>query len=166
MPRIEATTTIDVPVEAAFALSQSQGEVRYAWDPFVRSQRLLDGAARPAKGVRTETRSRHHLTMVSEYTSFRPPGQVGMRMVRGPWFFAAFGGGWSFRPIGDGQTEATWRYTFTIRPSWLAPLGDRIGSAYLRRDVERRLRAFARGCEDPALLARAVAAFEGREPSS
>jgi len=84
VPRIEATTTLPVRVEEAFALSQSQGEVRYAWDPFVRTQRLLDGAARPGKGVRTETRSRHHLTMVSEYTSFRPPTQVGMKMVRGP----------------------------------------------------------------------------------
>lgn len=107
--------------------SQSQGEIRYAWDPFVRSQRLLDGATRPGKGVRTETRLRHHLKMVSEYTSFRPPTQVGMRMVDGPWFFAAFGGGWSFKETDDGRTEATWRYTSTIRPSWLAPIGDRIG---------------------------------------
>jgi hypothetical protein len=163
MPRIEATTTLGVPVEQAFALSQSQGEVRYAWDPFVRTQRLLDGAERPGRGVRTETRSRHHLTMISEYTSFRPPSQVGMKMVRGPWFFSAFGGGWSFKALDDGRTEATWRYTFTIRPSWLAPIADRIGSAYLRRDIERRLAAFAKGCEDPALLARAVAAFEAPE---
>ena len=161
MPRIEATTTLPVRVEEAFALSQSQGEVRYAWDPFVRTQRLLDGAARPGKGVRTETRSRHHLTMVSEYTSFRPPTQVGMKMVRGPWFFAAFGGGWSFKALDDERTEATWRYTFTIRPSWLAPVADRIGQAYLRRDIQRRLAAFARGCADRELLERAVAAFDG-----
>lgn len=160
VPRIEATAVIAVPVEHAFALSQSQGEVRYTWDPFVRAQRLLDGATRPGKGVRTETKSRHHLTMVSEYTSFRPPTQVGMRMVGGPWFFSAFGGGWSFKETDDGRTEATWRYSFTIRPSWLAPIGDRIGSAYLRRDIERRLAAFVRGCEDPELLARAVAAFD------
>lgn len=164
MPRIEATATIEVPVAAAFALSQSQGEVRYAWDPFVRSQRLLDGAASPAKGVRTETRSRHHLTMVSEYTSFRPPTQVGMKMVSGPWFFAAFGGGWSFKPVGEDRTEATWRYTFAIRPGWLAPIGDRIGSAFLRHDIERRLAAFAHGCEDEALVARALDALPGPTP--
>lgn len=163
MPRIEATATIAVSAEEAFALSQSQGEVRYAWDPFVRSQRLLDGADRPAKGVRTETRSRHHLTMTSEYTSFRPPTQVGMRMIGGPWFFSAFGGGWSFKALDAARTEATWRYTFTIRPSWLAPLGNAIGSAYLRRDIQRRLAAFVRGCEDPELLARAVAAYEAED---
>ncbi|WCO69101.1 SRPBCC family protein [Iamia majanohamensis] len=157
MPRIEVTRRVPVPVEQAFALSQSQGEVRYAWDPFVREQRLLDGADRPARGVRTRTRSRHGLTMVSEYTSFRAPTQVGMKMVEGPWFFSAFGGGWSFAAAGPEATDATWRYTFTVRPSWLAPVADRIGRRLLGRDIERRLAGFARGCADAELVARAQA---------
>jgi len=33
---------------------------------------------------------RHRLRMVSQYTSFRPPTQVGMEMVEGPWFFDNF----------------------------------------------------------------------------
>ena len=33
--------------DVAFAVSQTQGEIRYRWDPFVRSQRLLDGAEVP-----------------------------------------------------------------------------------------------------------------------
>lgn len=91
--------------------------------------------------------------MISEYTSFRPPLQVGMRMVSGPWFFSSFGGGWTFRAIADSRTEATWRYTFTIRPKVLAPIANRIGSALLGRDINRRLRAFAVACADPNLLA-------------
>ncbi len=161
MPRIEATTRVDVGVDAAFAVSQSQQDVRYAWDPFVREQRLLDGAARPARGVRTRTTSRHRLTMVSEYTSFRAPHQVGMKMVEGPWFFSAFGGGWSFRELAPDSTEAVWRYTFTIRPSWLAPLAGRIGRVVLQRDIERRLAGFARACADPDLVARAEAQLAG-----
>lgn len=157
MPRIEATARVEVGVDQAFAVSQSQQEVRYAWDPFVRDQRLLDGAPRPARGVRTRTVSRHRLTMISEYTSFRPPTQVGMKMVEGPWFFEAFGGGWSFREVAPEATEATWRYTFTIRPSWLAPVADRIGRALLQRDIDRRLAGFATACADPSLVARAVA---------
>jgi hypothetical protein len=31
--------------------------------------------------------------MVSEYVSFAPPTHVGMKMVRGPWFFEMFAGG-------------------------------------------------------------------------
>lgn len=154
MPRVESTVIVPLPPERAFALSQAYGELRYRWDPFVREQRLLDGATAAAKGVRTWTRSRHRLTMVSEYVTFRPPSHVGMRMVRGPWFFRTFSGGWNFTPVGGGAgaTEATWRYNFTVRPRWLAPVVDRIGVWVLGRDVRRRLAAFAAACADPEIV--------------
>lgn len=151
MPRIEATRVVPLAPDLAFAVSQTHGDVRLLWDPFIKSQRLVD-ADEPARGVRTETRSRHRLRMVSEYVSFKPPTQVGMRMVEGPWFFASFGGGWSFRPA-EGGTEATWRYTFTVKPAWLAPIADRIGVWLLRRDIEARLAAYADACVNPAVLA-------------
>lgn len=154
MPRVSATVTVPLDCERAFALSQTYGELRYRWDPFVREQRLLDGATAAARGVRTWTRSRHGLTMVSEYVAFRPPGHVGMRMVTGPPFFRTFSGGWNFTPVDDGAaTEATWRYNFTIRPSWLAPIADRLGTWLLGRDIRRRLDAFAGACADPDILA-------------
>jgi len=155
MPRVESSATLPVDAASAFALSQSQQEVRYRWDPFVIRQELLDGAERPDKGVRTLTRSRHRLTMVSEYTSFRPPNQVGMRMVEGPWFFRTFGGGWSFADLGDGTCEATWRYTFSTSVGPFSKLADRIGLWFLGRDIERRLAGFARGCADPELIQQA-----------
>jgi hypothetical protein len=158
VPRIEATATVPVPPDVAFAVSQSQGALRYRWDPFVREQRLLDGATRPGKGVRTFTRSRHGLTMVSEYLAFNPPRQVGMRMVTGPRFFRTFSGGWGFAAHPDGGTDATWRYTFSIRPQWLAPVADRIGSWLLQRDIDRRIAGFARACADPDLVADILAA--------
>jgi hypothetical protein len=152
MPRVEASVVVPVPQDVAFAVSQTQGEIRYRWDTFVRSQELLDGAERPGAGVRTLTRSRHGLRMVSEYVSFKPPTQVGMRMVEGPWFFESFGGGWSFREDGTG-TLAVWRYTFSIRPRWLAPVADPLGRWLLGRDIRRRIVGYARGCSDPVVLA-------------
>lgn len=155
MARVEAKIVVPVGVDTAFAVSQTQGETRYRWDPFVRSQELLDGATVPGKGVRTRTRSRHGLTMVSEYTSFRPPNQVGMKMVDGPWFFETFGGGWSFRAIDENRTEATWRYVFTIRPGWLSRLAEPVGLRLMQHDIERRIAGYARGCEDPVVVAAA-----------
>ncbi|MDE0804991.1 MAG: SRPBCC family protein [Acidimicrobiales bacterium] len=153
MPRVESTVTIDAPITQVFTLSQSQGELRYRWDPFVRSQELLDGADVPDKGVRTLTRSRHGLRMVSEYQSYRPPSQVGMKMVEGPWFFENFAGGWSFKPDGEERTTATWRYVFSCRPAWLRPVAHRIGTWYLGRDIDRRLAAFAAAFGDPEVRA-------------
>jgi hypothetical protein len=92
--------------------------------------------------------------MVSEYVTFRPPTQVGMKMVTGPPFFRSFSGGWNFSPAADGtSTVATWRYNFTIRPAWLAPLADRIGVWLLGRDIRRRLDAFAAACADQGIVA-------------
>lgn len=69
MARVERTVVVDVAIDVAFAVPQTTGALRLRWDPFIRTQHLLDGADRPGPGVRTETRSRHGLRMVSEYTS-------------------------------------------------------------------------------------------------
>ena len=152
MTRIESSVVVDLDPAAAFAVSQTTGETRLRWDPFIHEQHFLDGATIPAKGVRTETRHRSRLRMVSEYVSFNPPTNVGMKMVEGPWFFASFAGGWRFAPEPAGGCRATWRYSFQCRPRWLAPLAERICAVVLRRDIDRRIAGFARGCADPVVV--------------
>lgn len=144
-----------VEVEIAFAVSQTTGEIRKRWDPFIRRQHFLGGAVAPAKGVRTFTVQRFGFRMVSEYVSFNPPSNVGMKMTKGSWFFERLAGGWKFTPVpGDpGSTLAVWRYNFACRPRWLAPLAERIGAIVLQRDMDRRIRGFASGCADPVVLA-------------
>lgn len=155
MPRVEASVDVDVARDLAFAVSQTTGDVRLRWDPFIRRQSHIDGATRAGKGVRTRTVSRHGLTMVSEYASFQPPERVGMRMVEGPWFFERFGGGWVFEALEPDRTRAVWRYTFTVKPRFLAPVADRIGLWLLGRDIRRRIAAFAEGCRDDVVVAEA-----------
>ena len=152
MAQVEAT--VDVPVEPApaFAVPQTTGATRYRWDPFVREQHLLDGRTRPGRGVRTATRSRHGLAMVSEDVSAVPPSHVGMRRVRGPWFFAAFAGSRRFTALPGGGTPAVWRYVFRCRPARLAPVTERIGTWLLGRAIRRRIAGYARGCADEVVL--------------
>lgn len=138
--------------DVAFAISQTTGELRLRWDPFIREQHFMDGATSAGKGVRTRTRSRHGLRMVSQYVSYNPPRNVGMTMREGPWFFATFGGGWRFKDIGEGHSDATWKYTFTVRPSWLQPIAGPIGQWLLGRDIRARIAAFAKACEDPEIV--------------
>jgi len=153
VPVVEAVTVVPVPPDLAFAVSQTTAPVRYRWDPFVRRQHFVDGAARPGKGVRTYTRSKHGLTMVSEYVSFAPPTNVGMKMVHGPWFFEMFAGGWRFAPAEEsGHTVATWRYSFRCRPAVLRPILEWLGVWILRRDIRRRIAGYAAGCVDPVVV--------------
>ncbi|MCC2335415.1 type II toxin-antitoxin system RatA family toxin [Cellulomonas wangsupingiae] len=149
---VESSVDVPVPPDVAFAVSQTTGATRLRWDPFIRRQSFLDGATVPAKGVRTLTHHRSGLRMVSEYVSYKPPTNVGMKMVEGPWFFAVMAGGWRFTPLPDGGTRAVWRYSFTCRPAWLAPVAERIGRVVLQRDVDRRIAGFARGCADAHVL--------------
>lgn len=161
MPQVEARVRVAVDPATAFAVSQTTGPTRLRWDPFIRRQHFLDGAARAGRGVRTFTRSRHGLSMISRYVSYAPPnqdrgtGNVGMTMERGPWFFATFGGGWRFVPDGEGGTVATWKYTFSCRPAWARRVVEPIGSWLLGRDIRRRIAGFAKGCSDPEVLAAA-----------
>jgi hypothetical protein len=154
---VESTAIVPVSVEVAFAVSQTTGEIRKRWDPFIRRQYFLGGAILPDKGVQTVTVHRLGFSMVSEYVSYHPPTNVGMKMVRGSWFFERMAGGWRFdpHPAPDGQpgTLATWRYNFACRPTWLAPIAERIGTVILQRDIDRRIAGFARGCSDPVVLA-------------
>jgi Polyketide cyclase / dehydrase and lipid transport len=156
MPVVEAIVTVPVSRHLAFAISQTTAPIRYRWDPFIREQHFVDGALRPGKGVRTFTKSRHGFTMISEYVSFVPGSHVGMKMVRGPWFFETFAGGWRFADAdGSGQTTATWRYNFQCRPALLRPITHRIGIWLLGRDIRRRIAGFAAGCVDPVVVAAA-----------
>jgi hypothetical protein len=154
MPVVESSVVVAVEPTIAFAVSQTTGETRLRWDPFIHEQHFLDGATAPAKGVRTATRHRFKpLRMISEYVSYNAPTNVGMKMLDGPWFFESFAGGWRFAPEPSGQTRATWRYNFRCRPRWLAPVTERIGARVLQRDIDRRIAGFARGCADPVVLA-------------
>ena len=154
VPQVTAEIHVPLPPDLAFAVSQTTGEVRLRWDPFIRRQYFLDGATRAAKGVRTKTHARVGPTMISRYVSYRPPSNVGMTMESGPWFFDTFGGGWRFTPDGEG-TKASWKYTYTVRPRFLRPIAEPIGQWLLGREIRARIAAFATGCADEVVLAEA-----------
>ena len=148
-----------IPPDLAFAVSQTTGDVRRNWDVFIRAQRFLDGATAPGKGVRTFTRQRFGLSMITHYVSYAPPRNVGMTMEKGPWFLRTLGAGWRFEAV-EGGTLAVWKYSFQCRPAWLAPLAERVGTVVLGREIRIRIAGFARGCADPVVLDAARASLD------
>ncbi len=161
MPQVTAQIHVPIEPELAFAVSQTTGEIRLRWDPFIRKQHFLEGATQPGKGVQTKTYARVGPSMVSRYVSYNPPTQVGMTMVEGPWFFDQFGGGWRFKADGEG-TLATWKYTYSIKPALLRPVAEPIGQWLLGKEIRKRIEAFARGCADPVVLEAARRSPEAR----
>ena len=153
MPVVESELIVPVPVDVAFDVSQTTGEIRMLWDPFIRRQHFLGGAKEPGVGARTLTVHRSGLRMTTEYVSYRPPTNVGMKMLTGSWFFERLAGGWHFDAVTASTTRAVWKYNFACQPKWLAPLAERIGAVILQRDIDRRIAGFARGCADPAVIA-------------
>ena len=153
MPQVSASVVVPLDPATAFAVSQTTGALRLSWDPFIREQHFLHGATAPDKGVQTLTKARVGPSMVSEYVSFRPPTNVGMTMVTGPWFFASFGGGWRFKATADGGTEAVWKYTYSIRPTWLRFIAEPIGQWLLGREIRARINAYAKACTNRDVLA-------------
>lgn len=151
MPVVSAEAVVPVDPATAFAVSQTTGEVRRRWDPFISEQHFLDEADVAAKCVRTFTRQRFGLSMVSRYVSYAPPTNVGMVMESGPWFFQKLGSGWRFTAVPEG-TLAVWKYNFSCGPAWLAPIAEWVGVRVLGHEIRRRLAGFVRGCSDPAVL--------------
>ena len=156
---VQSKVVVRATADDCFCVASSYG-VRLEWDPFVRAQRLVD-ADRPGPGVRTWTKSRHGLTMVSEYLSYKRPTLMGMKMVEGPPLFRTFSGSWHFVDLEGGGAQVTFRYRFDCRPAWLQRLTHPVGRWYLGRDIDRRLAAFTKGVEDPRIVARARAELDG-----
>lgn len=152
MSQVIAERTVQLDAATAFELSQTTGELRLKWDPFIHSQHFEGGASQAGNGVRTRTRSRMGLLMVSKYVSYVPGRNVGMKMITGPWFFEQFGGGWCFSEH-DGGTRLLWKYTFSCRPGWFRWLAHPVGEWLLGREIERRISAFATACGNVALIA-------------
>ena len=132
--------------EALFRLSQDYNR-RLEWDPFLRSAKLLGGAAEPGVGVRALCVDRNGTAMETEYVSFNPPRAVAVKMTRGPWFLDSFAGSWRFEEINAEQTRVGFCYSLSARPRWMSWLLNPILRRVFARDTRRRLVALKEAVE-------------------
>lgn len=138
--------SIEIAADQAvlFQLTQDYGH-RLDWDPFLKHAELLDGAHKPAVGVRAWCVAHNGLGMETRYVSFNPPGTCAVEMTRGPWFLRSFSGSWRFDRIGPGRTRVTFTYSLVARPAGLSGL---LRSLFAR-ETGRRLEALKRAAERP-----------------
>ncbi|EYF05795.1 type II toxin-antitoxin system RatA family toxin [Chondromyces apiculatus] len=153
MSTIQTSAEIDAPIAPLFELMQDYG-LRLDWDPFLREMRFQDGATEAAVGVQVWVRAHNGLTMEVEYITLKRPEQVAMRMTKGPAIFKQFSGAWGLKAITPERTRVTFRYNFTVRPGFLAPLLDPVTRWVMRRDMEQRLAGLKKSAETTDILRR------------
>jgi hypothetical protein len=112
--KFEHAAHVAAAPDAVFALTQDYAR-RLTWDPFLSRAELVGGASRPDVGVRAWCVTRTGIGMETEYVTFAPPRLAAVKMTKGPWPLASFGGAWEFVADGDG-TRVLVRYHARIVP--------------------------------------------------
>jgi len=110
---------------------------RLKWDTFLKRAELMDGARQAGKGVKAYCVAKKGLGMVTEYVSFNPPKATAIKMTKGPYMFRSFLGSWTFKDIGNLETEVIFLYSFKLRFPF--NLANTFIKRTLQANVRRRL---------------------------
>jgi ribosome-associated toxin RatA of RatAB toxin-antitoxin module len=123
------------PIEA-FDYTQDYKN-RLKWDTFLKKAELINGAPNADKGVKAYCVAKNGIGMVTEYVSFNRPKATAITMTKGPYIFKTFLGSWTFKDIGNSQTEVIFLYSFTLRFPF--SLATKFTKCNLQSNVRRRL---------------------------
>jgi hypothetical protein len=123
---------------------------RLEWDPMLREARLLGGAERAGKGVRSRCVGSWRsgfIGMETEYVTYERGRVAAIKLVNRPAFFASFAATIRHAPVDERLSRVTYLYHFRARPRRLAPLLEPLVNAMLRNEIRLRLRALKRFLE-------------------
>lgn len=110
---------------------------RLKWDTFLKRAELMDGARWADKGVKAYCVAKNGIGMVTEYVSFNRPKSTAIKMTRGPYLFKSFLGSWTFKDLGNSQTEVIFLYSFKLRFPF--NMANKLVKKNLQVNVRRRL---------------------------
>jgi ribosome-associated toxin RatA of RatAB toxin-antitoxin module len=151
MAIIEESIAICLPCEEVFRISQDYS-VRYDWDPFPDSLKMLNGGDYTAHiGGKVFIRSKLGMEMVVEFVQVNPPRSAAIKMVTGPWYLAKFAGSWNFDPINEQKTRVRFRYLLKTRSLVFNSLIEMIAVSYFRQVTNKRLIGLRNYCESLSL---------------
>ena len=122
-----------------FELTQDYGK-RAAWDPLT-SEAYLVNAEVPAVGELVRCTATNGMSMDTVYVSYQRDKVATVKLVKGPYLFDKFAGGWRFHEIEPGKTRVQFTYNLSTRPRWLAWLITPIVGAVFRHETRKRIRA-------------------------
>ena len=146
MARVAYDLTIHAPIALVYQISQDYA-VRYEWDPFPESIRLLNGAQQIEIGTQVAVTAKSGLYMEVEYVQVKPPSTAAIKMTRGPRILSAFSGSWLFKSVTNNQTHA--KFVYSIKTSWwtIPWVSEWIAQRYFSKLVQARLDGLKTYCE-------------------
>lgn len=151
---VEENVVIEASPEEIFDLLHDYDR-RLEWDPFLRRAELENEALEAGLGVSTYCASRIRsggLGMHTVYVSFRRPEVAAVKMTDGPWFLGEFAASISQTELAERQTRVTYKFSFSSRPRWAAPIVEPLFKATFRHETRRRLESLKRHLESAARL--------------
>jgi len=143
VPRDKLSIEINAECQAVFDVVHDYDR-RLRWDCMLSDARLLGGAQRAGRGVRSVCTGRWttaYFALETEYVSFDPGRVAAVRLTNAPPLFSRFAASIRHQPLGENRSLLIYTYSFGARPVWLASVLEPTMSVMLRRETRARLRA-------------------------
>lgn len=141
MPKGTATIDIHASCEAVFDVLHDYG-IRLRWDTMLSEARLLGGAEKAGKGVRSlcvGTWRSGYVPMETEYVSFERGKVAAVRLTNHPPMFETFSASIRHVALEDGLSRTT--YTYSFRVHRLATIVEPLVERMIARETRARLAA-------------------------
>lgn len=120
-----------------FELTQDYA-LRAVWDPLT-TEAFLVNATVAAQGELVRCTARNGLSMDTVYVSYKPYEVAAVKLVKGPYIFDKFAGGWNFKPITAHKTLVKFNYNITTKPKWLSWLLTPMIVFQFKRETRKRI---------------------------
>lgn len=136
---------VNASAEYLFNLTQDY-DLRAKWDPLT-TEAFLVNATVAAQGELVRCTAANGLSMDTKYVSYQPNKVAAVKLVKGPYIFDKFAGGWNFREITDDKTRVLFSYNISTKPRWLSWLLTPMIVYFFKRETKKRiaaLQAYAR----------------------
>ena len=130
--------------DLVFLLAQDY-DLRLDWDPFLKDISFVSENNDLARGLQVWVKAHNNMEMTVEYTNYKYPEHVSMKMINGPFIFKKFSGLWQFDEIDDQTTCVLFKYSIT--PILILKPGSLIIKWILSRDMRKRLKALKESIE-------------------
>ncbi|HEY0585919.1 MAG TPA: SRPBCC family protein [Pseudoduganella sp.] len=130
---------VGASAEYLFKLTQDY-DLRAKWDPLT-AEAFLINAKDAAQGELVRCTAANGLSMDTVYVSYQPNKVAAVKLIKGPYIFDKFAGGWNFKELGPGRTRVLFSYNITTKPRWLSWLLTPVVVFFFKRETRKRIAA-------------------------